>query len=99
MPGAAFRERAVKPGATGSVSESTTALRAHGLLGDLTAGAVSTLVMLCYAMSLGTLIFNGIANDHAPKIWAGALTACALAIAVDAAFAFAEQRLSRYRDA
>ncbi|MDR6384608.1 SulP family sulfate permease [Paraburkholderia caribensis] len=29
-----------------------------GLLGDLTAGAVSTLVMLCYAMSLGTLIFS-----------------------------------------
>ncbi|MBN3759399.1 SulP family inorganic anion transporter [Burkholderia sp. Ac-20365] len=48
----------MKPGATGSVSESTPALRVHGLLGDLTAGAVSTLVMLCYAMSLGTLIFS-----------------------------------------
>lgn len=29
-----------------------------GLLGDLSAGMVSTLVMLCYAMSLGTLIFS-----------------------------------------
>jgi sulfate permease, SulP family len=28
------------------------------LLGDLSAGMVSTLVMLCYAMSLGTLIFS-----------------------------------------
>ena len=62
---------------------------------------ISVTVVAAYvnAGGLGTLIFNGIANDHAPKIWAGALTACALAIAVDAAFAFAEQRLSRYRDA
>jgi osmoprotectant transport system permease protein len=49
------------------------------------------------AGGLGTLIFNGIANDHAPKIWSGALTACALAIAVDAAFAFLERRLARSR--
>ncbi|CAM2147647.1 Sulfate transporter membrane protein [Pararobbsia alpina] len=32
--------------------------RAHALVGDLTAGTVSTLVMLCYAMSLGTLVFS-----------------------------------------
>lgn len=49
------------------------------------------------AGGLGTLIFNGIANDHAPKIWSGALTACALAIAVDAAFAYLERRLARSR--
>jgi SulP family sulfate permease len=56
----------VKQGATGSSSESASASasrsaaapRVSGLLGDLTAGAVSTLVMLCYAMSLGTLIFS-----------------------------------------
>ncbi|ACC74115.1 SLC26A/SulP transporter family protein [Paraburkholderia phymatum] len=56
----------MKQGATGSTSESasastsrsTSAPRVAGLLGDLTAGAVSTLVMLCYAMSLGTLIFS-----------------------------------------
>lgn len=48
----------MKPGAAGSTSESAAAPRASGLLGDLTAGAVSTLVMLCYAMSLGTLIFS-----------------------------------------
>ena len=58
----AFRESAVKPGATGSASgsasESSAAPRVAGVLGDLTAGAVSTLVMLCYAMSLGTLIFS-----------------------------------------
>jgi len=35
------------------------------------------------AGGLGTLIFNGISNDHAPKIWTGALTACALAVAAD----------------
>ncbi|WP_412101766.1 SulP family inorganic anion transporter [Paraburkholderia sp. XV] len=54
----------MKPAATGSASESASDSAAAsrmttvGLLGDLTAGAVSTLVMLCYAMSLGTLIFS-----------------------------------------
>ncbi|HEX6795721.1 MAG TPA: ABC transporter permease [Casimicrobiaceae bacterium] len=47
------------------------------------------------AGGLGTLIFNGIAGDHAPKIWSGAITACALAIAVDSALAFVERRLAR----
>jgi osmoprotectant transport system permease protein len=49
------------------------------------------------AGGLGTLIFNGIASDHAPKIWSGALTACALAIAVDGALALLERRLVRTR--
>jgi len=58
---------------------------------------ISVTVVAAYvnAGGLGSLIFNGIANDHAPKIWAGALTACALAVAVDSAFALAERRLRR----
>ena len=58
---------------------------------------ISVTVVAAYvnAGGLGTLIFNGIANDHAPKIWAGALTACALAVAVDTGFAFAERWLRR----
>ena len=57
---------------------------------------ISVTVVAAYvnAGGLGTLIFNGIAGDHAPKIWSGALTACALAIAVDAALAWIERRLS-----
>ena len=47
------------------------------------------------AGGLGTLIFNGIAGDHAPKIWSGAITACSLAIAVDATLALVERRLAR----
>lgn len=50
------------------------------------------------AGGLGTLIFNGIANDHAPKIWSGAITACALAIAVDSALALLERHLARSRN-
>jgi osmoprotectant transport system permease protein len=49
------------------------------------------------AGGLGTLIFNGIATDHAPKIWSGALTACALAIVVDGALALLERRLVQTR--
>jgi len=50
---------------------------------------VSVAVVAAYvnAGGLGTLIFNGISNDNAPKIWAGALTACALAIAADLSLA------------
>ena len=47
------------------------------------------------AGGLGTLIFNGIANDHAPKIWAGAITACLLAVSVDLSLSALERRLSR----
>ena len=41
---------------------------------------ISVTVVAAYvnAGGLGTLIFNGIASDHAAKIWAGALTVCAL---------------------
>jgi osmoprotectant transport system permease protein len=62
---------------------------------------ISVTVVAAYvnAGGLGTLIFNGIAGDHAPKIWSGALTACALAVAVDGALALVERRLTRSRAA
>jgi osmoprotectant transport system permease protein len=60
---------------------------------------ISVTVVAAYvnAGGLGTLIFNGIAGDHAPKVWSGALTACALAIAVDGLLALAERHLLRSR--
>jgi osmoprotectant transport system permease protein len=60
---------------------------------------ISVTVVAAYvnAGGLGALIFNGIASDHAPKIWSGALTACALAVAVDSALALVERRLMRSR--
>ena len=59
---------------------------------------ISVTVVAAYvnAGGLGTLIFNGIASDHAPKIWAGALTACALAVSVDLALTWAEHALRRH---
>ena len=57
--------------------------------------SVSVVAAYVGAGGLGTLIFNGISNDHAPKIWAGALTACALAVAVDLSLAALERRLTR----
>ena len=58
---------------------------------------ISVAVVAAYvnAGGLGTLIFNGISNDHAPKIWAGALTACALAVATDLSLARVERALRR----
>jgi osmoprotectant transport system permease protein len=58
---------------------------------------ISVAVVAAYvnAGGLGTLIFNGISNDHAPKIWAGALTACALAVATDLGLAQLERVLRR----
>jgi len=60
---------------------------------------ISVTVVAAYvnAGGLGTLIFNGIAGDHAPKIWSGALTACALAVAVDGTLALVERHLARSR--
>jgi osmoprotectant transport system permease protein len=56
---------------------------------------ISVTVVAAYvnAGGLGTLIFNGIASDHPPKIIAGAVAACLLAIAVDATLAAVERRL------
>ncbi|MFM0360122.1 SulP family inorganic anion transporter [Paraburkholderia sediminicola] len=48
----------MKPATTGSSPVARFGPRITGLVGDLSAGMVSTLVMLCYAMSLGTLIFS-----------------------------------------
>jgi SulP family sulfate permease len=48
----------VKPATTGSSPAVRSGTRLTGLIGDLTAGVVSTLLMLCYAMSLGTMIFS-----------------------------------------
>ena len=58
---------------------------------------ISVAVVAAYvnAGGLGTLIFNGISNDHAPKIWAGGLTACALAVATDLSLAQLERMLRR----
>ena len=58
---------------------------------------ISVAVVAAYvnAGGLGTLIFNGISNDHGPKIWTGALTACALAVVTDLSLARLEQVLRR----
>jgi len=45
------------------------------------------------AGGLGTLIFSGMSNDFAPKIWTGAIAACALSVAVDLSLARLESRL------
>jgi osmoprotectant transport system permease protein len=60
---------------------------------------ISVTVVAAYvnAGGLGTMIFNGIAADHAPKIWSGALTACALAIAVDGLLALTQRHLLQSR--
>ncbi|MBA3776231.1 MAG: ABC transporter permease [Betaproteobacteria bacterium] len=54
-----------------------------------TVTVISVAVVAAYvnAGGLGTLIFSGISNDHAPKIWAGALTACVLAVVADLSLA------------
>ncbi len=50
--------------------------RATALVGDITAGTVSTLVMLCYAMSLGTLIFSADLARYAELGVPTALVSC-----------------------
>jgi osmoprotectant transport system permease protein len=62
-----------------------------------TVTVISVAVVAAYvnAGGLGTLIFSGISTDHAPKIWAGALTACALAIAADMSLAGLERVVRR----
>ena len=59
--------------------------------------SVSVVAAYVNAGGLGTLIFNGIATDHAPKIWSGALAACALAVLVDSSLAALERALRRRR--
>ena len=66
-------------------------------IATVTVISVTTVGAYVNAGGLGTLIFNGIATDHAPKIWTGALTACALAVAADLALARLERTLRRRR--
>ena len=62
-----------------------------------TVTVISVAVVAAYvnAGGLGTLIFNGISNDHAPKIWTGALAACALAVIADIGLSRLEHWLRR----
>jgi osmoprotectant transport system permease protein len=62
---------------------------------------ISVTVAAAYvnAGGLGAIILEGIQTDHAPKIWVGALTACALAVVVDLSLALTERRLQRHRAA
>jgi osmoprotectant transport system permease protein len=64
-------------------------------IATVTVISVTTVGAYVNAGGLGTLIFNGIATDHAPKIWTGALAACALAVAADLALARLERALKR----
>ncbi|MGX6999308.1 SulP family inorganic anion transporter [Caballeronia sp. KNU42] len=66
----------MKPDTTGSASDVRTRSHFSGLLGDLTGGAVSTLVMLCYAMSLGTMIFSADLARYAELGVPTALVSC-----------------------
>jgi osmoprotectant transport system permease protein len=62
-----------------------------------TVTVISVTVVAAYinAGGLGTLIFAGISNDYPPKIWTGALTACALAVGADLGLARLESWLRR----
>ncbi|HZI85113.1 MAG TPA: ABC transporter permease [Casimicrobiaceae bacterium] len=66
-------------------------------IATVTVISVTTVGAYVNAGGLGTLIFNGIATDHAPKIWTGALTACALAVVADLALTRLEHTLQRRR--
>ena len=66
-------------------------------IATVTVISVTTVGAYVNAGGLGTLIFNGIATDHAPKIWTGALGACVLAVAADQALARLERALEHRR--
>ena len=66
-------------------------------IATVTVISVTTVGAYVNAGGLGTLIFNGIATDHAPKIWTGALGACALAVAADLALTRLESALAHRR--
>lgn len=67
-------------------------------IATVTVIGVAVVAAYVNAGGLGTIIFAGISNDHAPKIWVGALTACALAIAADLCLARIEVWLRRRVD-
>jgi len=64
-------------------------------IATVTVISVSVVAAYINAGGLGTLIFSGISNDYPPKIWTGALTACALAVAADLGLARVEAWLRR----
>ena len=73
---------------------------------QMLAGSFASIPLTLFGLILVTFLIGrvmpidpviAIAGDHAPKIWSGALTACALAIAVDGALALVERRLVRTR--
>ena len=66
----------MKRDTTGSTPTVRTGSPISGLAGDLVAGAVSTLVMLCYAMSLGTMIFSADLARYAQLGVPTALVSC-----------------------
>lgn len=59
---------------------------------------ISVTVVAAYvnAGGLGEIILAGIQTDHGPKIWAGALSACALAVAVDLGLAAVQAQMLRF---
>ncbi|TAL98493.1 MAG: cyclic nucleotide-binding domain-containing protein [Paraburkholderia sp.] len=66
----------MKSGPTASATDARIRPRFTALIGDLGAGAVSTLVMLCYAMSLGTMIFSADLARYAELGVPTALVSC-----------------------
>jgi osmoprotectant transport system permease protein len=66
-------------------------------IATVTVISVTTVGAYVNAGGLGTLIFSGITSDHAPKIWTGALAACALAVAADLGLAHVERVLKSRR--
>ena len=60
-----------------------------------TVTAISVAVVAAYvnAGGLGVIVFAGISNDHAAKIWVGAIAACLLAVTADLALAGVERAL------
>ena len=60
-----------------------------------TVTVISVAVVAAYvnAGGLGTIVFAGISNDHAAKIWVGAIAACLLAVTADLALAGVERAL------
>ena len=68
-------------------------------IATVTVISVTTVGAYVNAGGLGTLIFNGIATDHAPKIWTGAVAACALAVVADVALTRLEHVLRLRRNA
>ncbi len=66
----------MKPAATHRTVLARAMPRAAALVGNITAGTVSTLMMLCYAMSLGTLIFSADLARYAELGVPTALVSC-----------------------